>query len=111
MKIAQEQPALNNCPAQTGAILFAYRSVSALFANKPKNTKSGAARTLTVACAAGLTLLGMTGRAQAQSCSPSLNPIACENSLPGNTGWQITGAGDATIQGFATDISATVGQT
>jgi len=58
-----------------------------------------------------LALLAFPHAAQAQSCSPSLNPVACENTLPGNTGWNITGAGDPTIQGFATDISVNVGGT
>lgn len=45
----------------------------------------------------------------AQSCG---NPVACENQLPGSDGWQIDdGAGDLTIQGFATDISVNVGGT
>jgi hypothetical protein len=37
--------------------------------------------------------------------------IACENSLPGTTPstWQVSGSGDATIQGFATSISVNVG--
>jgi len=38
--------------------------------------------------------------------------IADENRLkPGATGWDITSAGDADIQGFATDISVNVGDT
>ena len=41
------------------------------------------------------------------------NPIVAENDLPGNPSseWDITGAGDLTIQGFATDISVNRGQT
>ena len=44
---------------------------------------------------------------------PVANPIACENTLPGNPAseWDISGAGDASIQGFATDISVDQGQT
>src|SRR3989442_935483 len=43
---------------------------------------------------------------QAQS-----NPIVVENALPGTIDtWDITGAGDPTIQGFATDISVNTGQ-
>jgi hypothetical protein len=45
---------------------------------------------------------------RAQTCK---NPVACENALPGNTGWEISGSGDPSIQGFATDISVNVGQT
>jgi hypothetical protein len=47
------------------------------------------------------------------SCSSPANPIEAENCLPGNPDkqWDVSGAGDATIQGFATDISVDVGQT
>jgi hypothetical protein len=49
--------------------------------------------------------------AKAQNCAPSVNPIVCENSQPGNTGWDVSGSGDPTIQGFATDISVNIGGT
>ena len=41
------------------------------------------------------------------------NPIVAENLLPGNSPseWDIDGAGDTTIQGFATDISVNKGNT
>lgn len=41
------------------------------------------------------------------------NPIVVENALPGNpkTEWDISGAGDLSIQGFATDISVNKGGT
>ena len=41
------------------------------------------------------------------------NAIVVENALPGNPSseWDINGAGDLTIQGFATDISVNKGQT
>jgi len=44
-------------------------------------------------------------------CSP--NPIVCENALTGapSSEWDISGSGDATLQGFATDISANKGDT
>src|SRR5579864_8745120 len=47
------------------------------------------------------------------SCGTPANPIERENCLPGSprTSWEIAGAGDPTIQGFATDISVNVGQT
>jgi len=43
---------------------------------------------------------------------PNGNPIACENAQPGNPAdeWDVVGAGDETIQGFTTDISANRGQ-
>ncbi|MDD5580533.1 MAG: DUF4082 domain-containing protein [Methylobacter sp.] len=44
-------------------------------------------------------------------CSPGGNPIICENSKAGNpsTDWDISGAGDSSLQGFATDISVNKG--
>src|ERR1700688_3757224 len=47
------------------------------------------------------------------SCSAPANPIESENCLPGNpdSQWDVSGAGDLTVQGFATDISVNAGQT
>ncbi|MGO9211040.1 MAG: N,N-dimethylformamidase beta subunit family domain-containing protein [Terriglobales bacterium] len=47
------------------------------------------------------------------SCSSPANAIEAENCLPGTpqSQWDISGAGDPSIQGFATDISFNVGQT
>ncbi|MFI5937437.1 DUF4082 domain-containing protein [Actinoplanes sp. NPDC051494] len=44
-------------------------------------------------------------------CAPVLNPIVCENSKDGSPAedWDILGAGDDTIQGFANDISVNAG--
>ncbi|PYR63826.1 MAG: hypothetical protein DMF88_24480, partial [Acidobacteria bacterium] len=42
-------------------------------------------------------------------CSAPANAIVAENCLPGNTGWDVTGAGDSDILGFATDISVNRG--
>jgi hypothetical protein len=44
---------------------------------------------------------------------PVVSVIACENTLPGDppSDWQVSGAGDSTIQGFATAMSVNVGQT
>ena len=41
------------------------------------------------------------------------NPIAIENALPGNPAseWDISGAGDLSIQGFPTSISVNHGNT
>jgi Domain of unknown function (DUF4082)/Fibronectin type III domain/Bacterial Ig domain len=52
--------------------------------------------------------------AAATLCGPPVvNPVACENTLPGDpeSDWTVSGAGDATIQGFATSMSVNVGQT
>jgi hypothetical protein len=46
-------------------------------------------------------------------CGPPVTSvIACENTLPGDptSDWQVSGAGDSTIQGFATSMSVNVGQ-
>ena len=44
---------------------------------------------------------------------PNGNAITCENALPGTpqADWDVAGAGDLSIQGFATDISVNRGQT
>lgn len=46
------------------------------------------------------------------SCSAPSNSIEAENCLPGTSQnqWDVNGAGDQTIQGFATDISVNAGQ-
>ena len=52
--------------------------------------------------------------AQTFGCSPAMaNDIVCENSKPGNPSseWDTSGAGDLTVQGFATDISVNRGGT
>src|SRR5262249_44732873 len=52
--------------------------------------------------------------AQTGPCAPPVtNPVVCENSKTGNppSEWDVNGAGDASIQGFATDISIDQGQT
>lgn len=63
---------------------------------------------LPVAAPAGL----LPAASAADPCSPLLNTVACENSKPGAppAEWDITGAGDADIQGFSTEISVNAGQ-
>src|SRR5215471_15780040 len=61
-----------------------------------------------------LSLVGAKPAAAAGPCGPPVvSVIACENTLPGDppSDWQVAGAGDATIQGFATQMSVNVGQT
>ena len=55
-------------------------------------------------------LPGSTARA---ACPGTPGTIEAENCLPGNPSseWDITGAGDPALQGFATDISVDQGQT
>jgi subtilisin-like proprotein convertase family protein len=64
------------------------------------------------AVAAALFLVSQTGNARlAAQCGP--NPIVCENLETGApwTEWDVSGAGDTTLQGFATDISINKGDT
>ncbi len=52
--------------------------------------------------------------APAGPCDPPVvNPVACENTLAGNPAseWDISGAGDPSIQGFATTMSVDQGET
>ena len=61
-----------------------------------------------------LTRSGGPSVAQAPDpCVQAFNEIVCENQKPGDpdSEWDITGAGDSSIQGFATDISVDQGQT
>jgi hypothetical protein len=58
--------------------------------------------------------IGGVGERTSGPCdAPVLNPIVCENSKPGNppSEWDISGAGAASIQGSATDISVDQGGT
>jgi hypothetical protein len=59
---------------------------------------------------------GMPSKLSAQSgaCTPpNSNPVVCENAKPGAPAseWDVNGAGDPSLQGFATDISVNKGQT
>jgi hypothetical protein len=51
--------------------------------------------------------------ASSPNCSIAVNPVVCENQLPGDSpsDWEVQGDGDATIQGFATSMSVDVGGT
>src|SRR2546423_639839 len=70
-----------------------------------------------IAFASALILFLLLGRSdvriEAQSaCGTTINPIVCENQNAGSPAseWDVAGAGDSSIQGFATDISAAPGQ-
>ncbi|MGZ4958869.1 MAG: DUF4082 domain-containing protein [Methylomonas sp.] len=58
-------------------------------------------------------LLACYSEATVASCVSPANPIEAENCKTGNpdSEWDVTGAGDSTIQGFATDISVNKGGT
>jgi len=68
---------------------------------------------LVTALAVGIGLLAGpgAGAAAAAPCDPPVNAIVCENSKQGTSPgiWDIPGAGDESIQGFATDISVNRG--
>jgi len=78
----------------------------------PRRACRGAQGVLVLAAA--VLALSAALDAHADPCAaPVANPIACENSQPGNSSseWQVFGIGDPSIQGFATDISVNKGQT
>lgn len=81
---------------------------SILYTAKVKGGTSGVKDLAGNALAADFTWSFTTG---VDPCSPGGNPIVCENGKPGNPSseWDITGAGDLNIQGFATDISVNRG--
>lgn len=61
--------------------------------------------------AAALLVLADHGTQAQGGCG--INPVVCENFLAGAPAseWDVVGAGDSTIQGFATTISVDQGQT
>jgi hypothetical protein len=67
-----------------------------------------------VALLGSLVFINARPAAAAGPCGPPVvSVIACENSLPGDptSDWQVSGAGDSTIQGFGTSMSVNPGQT
>jgi hypothetical protein len=67
----------------------------------------------TILAAVGLvSAAGSAPAVTGDPCAPLVNPVACENSKPGNPGseWQVNGAGDPSIQGYATDMSVNQGE-
>src|SRR5664279_5528441 len=71
---------------------------------------------LTVAAwlATSIVLVVVAPAANAAPCdAPVANPVLCENTKTGNPAseWDVSGAGSASIQGFATDISVNHGTT
>lgn len=73
-------------------------------------------RPLSVAAFVALLAYAATqqGPIEAQvNCRTQPNPIQCENTKPGNADseWDVTGAGDQTLQGFTTEFSVAPGET
>src|SRR3954467_13813945 len=74
------------------------------------STRRSAIRLFGVVSAAVLLAAGGAMRPTVEAQATS-NPIAAENALPGSpqNEWDIQGDGEATLQGFATDISVNTG--
>ena len=72
-----------------------------------------AAGALLVALVASPVIGPLAVAGSANGCAPGLSRVACENQLPGDpkSDWFVQGAGDPTMQGFATAMSVNVGQT
>ncbi len=73
-----------------------------------------AATVAALAVALMLAALVPAPAAAAGPCTPPIvNQVACENTLPGDppADWEVDGIGDPTIQGFATSMSVSAGQT
>jgi hypothetical protein len=68
---------------------------------------------LVLTLVAALLFVPPPGPAAADACSPPTNPIACENTKAGTpkSTWDVSGAGSAALQGFATQMSVNVGET
>ena len=75
--------------------------------------RMGLAVTITALVAGMFGGVPVQGVSAADSCSSPTNGIVAENCLPGTpqATWDVSGAGDPSIQGFATDISVNVGDT
>ncbi len=73
----------------------------------------GVALMVALVAVAGLPLVTASPSAAAGECDAPANEIVAENCLPGTAAsvWDVSGAGDSSIQGFATDISVDQGQT
>jgi hypothetical protein len=81
-----------------------------------RETDFGVVKGLVATVATATAFIAGPGAASAQAapCDPPVqNEIACENSKPGDPAseWDVSGAGDASIQGFATEISVDQGET
>ncbi len=78
-----------------------------------RGARAAAVAAITALIAALFVAFAPTPSAVAASpCGANVNPIVCENQKTGTDPeiWDIDGAGDASIQGFATDISVNAGQ-
>jgi hypothetical protein len=79
---------------------------------RARRGRRGLASALAVLLASGLSVVIADPASAAPCDAPVTNAVLCENSLQGNLAseWDVSGAGDASIQGFTTDISVNRGQ-
>src|SRR3954454_11635275 len=77
---------------------------------RTSRSRRQASRRFLVALVAAIPVLLVHPAAGFAACA---NPVACENAKPGSAPgtWQVNGAGDSTIQGYATSMSANKGGT
>src|SRR5919197_442966 len=111
---------LSTGAAQNAALSDVYRQPSTRVTGEKLMMRRThlALRGLGLACLAAVTAGALVSVQAAHGaggpCGPPIvNPVACENTKPGNppSEWDVSGAGDPSIQGFATDISVDQGQT
>jgi hypothetical protein len=81
--------------------------------SRPALTRWISTLVLAVALVAALLAVRPAVSSAAVCTPPVTNKVACENTQPGDdpSTWQIDGAGDESIQGYATQMSVTPGQT
>ena len=86
-------------------------------AERPRSRPGLRLRAAFIVISSTVVLFGVGPRAAAPApgdpCAAPVEVIACENTKPGTprSEWDITGAGDPSIQGFATELSVVSGQT
>ncbi|WP_448631427.1 N,N-dimethylformamidase beta subunit family domain-containing protein [Cellulomonas soli] len=81
--------------------------------SRPRHRLAATVTALVLALPVGVLAVAVPASAASDPCAVGGNPIVCENSKPGTDPavWDIQGAGDESIQGFATAISVNVGGT
>src|SRR5690348_8113870 len=92
---------------------FSSRTRRVLTTGRPRRRVAVIAAVAFVATAL-VPLLTTTPASAATPCGPPVvSVIACENTAQGDppSDWQISGAGDQTIQGFAASMSVNAGDT
>ncbi|MFD7311186.1 DUF4082 domain-containing protein [Promicromonospora sp. NPDC059942] len=88
-------------------------STFALSSHRTRRGRRPLAAFVVAVLAASSALLAVVPAASAADpCAPGSNPVMCENSKPGTSPdvWDIDRSGDASIQGFATEMSVDTGK-